>query len=125
MLILSLSIRVYYGSQGRAELVEAQSTISRLRAELFEREEKAKSEAAEAEALKSQVLPPTPSSFQIYSSTMCRGGAHLWLVGPCQVTAQEAKTKVLGEMWETRARLEDEVSHDTAAALCCYGGEGR
>ena len=44
-------------SQGRAELVEAQSTISRLRAELFEREEKANAEAAEAAALKSQAAP--------------------------------------------------------------------
>jgi len=67
------------GDEVQATLLEAQSTISRLKAELFEKESTSQAASLEVEELKNQV------------------------------SSQEAKTKVLGDMWETRARLEDEV----------------
>jgi len=77
-------MRLPSSQQVRAEIVEAQSMISRLRAELFDRDEKGKADAAEAEALKSKVraksTPPHPNATP--TPPRRRSGADdAWLAG--------------------------------------------
>jgi len=72
------------GDEVRGKLGEAESLVSKLKAELMDKAAASEAAAMQVEQLRSKV------------------------------SGEEAKTKILGEMWETRAKLEDEVARLTS-----------